>query len=289
MDREYKKLKKELGQKLVELSKEAESEENLYQAKELIKQGAEVNFNRCRPMFFACKGYNFSLIRYFIGVGALAEPLSRNYLSGMCQRGAFDEEKEQKFFELIDLAILKTGFSKEYILHYFKTMLLEGNVEKAKTIGDKYGVSLRQMLEDVPLHIIIECLELKREESLELINLYQNRMQEAFDASIAGGRDKAIEYIYARGFDLIPDRDSILKAIMNGYMSTIHLLNIKGVDMRGDWCLVTAARVFSLRPEPLKFLLDKYVKDISEAGMQALKALSEQENNEALKEFLLTR
>jgi|GEM_PF-1343487 len=288
MDREYKKLKKELGQRLVELCKELESEDSLNLAKELIKQGAEVNFNRSGPMRFATKNYNFGLIKHFISIGALSEPLSRSYLSGMCQRGAFDEDKENGFFEIIDFAIASTGFSKEYILPYFKAMLLEGCVEKAKKVGERYNVPLKEMLEGVQLNVVIECLEMGREESLELINLYQDRTQEAFDAAVAGGREKAVEYLYQNGggADLVPDRDSVLKAIMNGYIGMLRLLDEWGVDMRGDWCLVTAARVFMLRREPLKFLLERYKDCISEEGMEALGKLCEQENNEALREYL---
>jgi len=288
MDREYKKLVKELGQRLVEVSKETESEDSVALAQDLIRQGAEVNFSRSSPMRFATKNYNFPLIRYFINIGALAEPLSRTYIAGMCQQGAFDEEVEAKFFEALNHAISKTGFTKDYIEPYFKVMLLAGCVDKAKSIGEKYNVSLKTLLANVPLNVVIECLELKRDISLELINLYEDRRQDAFDAAVAGGREKALEYLYERniGFVLEPNRDSVLKAIMNGYMGVLHMLDAKGVDMRGDWCLVTAARVFNLRPEPLKFLLKRYRNDISEAGMDALKKVCEQENNEALRDFL---
>jgi len=283
---DIKKRKKLMGERLVELCKET-SEEALLDCRRLLEDGADENYGRSKPMFFAVKNYNFELIKLLIDFDALDAVMSKTHLAGMCQKGAFDKEKEEHFFECIDYAIARTGFCQDYILPYFNTMMLAGFPDKAVNAVTRYKVPLRIALKSIPVHMIVEMLEGRKEESIALINDYDDRLPEALNAAVAGGRDRAIEYIIEiSGSECSPSQDSILKAVTNNCVSTLMILDRHGVDMRGDWCLVSAARVFAYRPEALKFLLGRYNNDISTEGIAALTELAQKENRAGLSEYL---
>jgi len=281
---DIKKRKKMMGDEFVELCKQT-SADALNECRRLLSEGADENHSRSKPMFWAVKNYNFDLIKLLIDFDALSAPMSKAHLAGLCQKGAFDEEKQELFFECLDYGIARTGFTQDYILPYFNTMMLAGHPDKAINAITRYKVPLRIALKGIPVHMIVEMLEGRKEESIALINDYDDRLPEALNAAVAGGRDKAIEYI-SEISDCSPSQDSILKAVTNNCVSTLRILDRNGVDMRGDWCLVSAARVFAYRPDALKFLLERYNSDISADGIAALVDLADKENIAGLSEYL---
>ncbi|MCL2822052.1 MAG: hypothetical protein FWD86_02505 [Firmicutes bacterium] len=275
--------------KPAQIGQNADTAQNiLKEAAHLLNLGADPNHARSRPMFFAVKNRNFDLIRLLIDHNALSMPLSKNYLSALCERGGFDDQTAFKFFELIDYSIKKTGFCKDYITPFINTMLLAGRPSKVVETAKKYSVNLSSLIAQIPSFVVIEILEQEHHNSFDLILQHHDCLQQTIDAAVSGGRERAVNYIFENfdPMDFEISDEALLKAAIGNNIYLLKLLCENGINLCKEGVFIAAARVFSFRDRPLRFLMDTYKSNITTDLILTLKKIALKENDTALIDYL---
>lgn len=253
----YKQMTDALGEQLLFCAKQKKDKPaHLKKAEEILESGADVNYKKSRAIYFAVKNYNFAFIKLLIRYGALESDLSRKYIAAMCEKGGFNDKREDAFFEILDIAAAKTGFDAEYLAPYINMTLVAGRVDKLCRAAEKYSLSLPRAMSLVRLMIIFEAVNLNRHDSLKLIDVYIDWTEGAVDIAAATGQDNVLDYILSHNGKLTPSKESIARAISAGHASILKVLSRYEIDVNDEFFVKTACRAFGRFPEPLKFLTE---------------------------------
>ncbi|MCL2675668.1 MAG: hypothetical protein FWE84_03650, partial [Firmicutes bacterium] len=203
----YKQMTDNLSEQLLFCAKQkGERPVHLKKAEDLLESGADVNYKNSRPLYFAAKNYNFPFIRLLIRYGALESDLSRKYLAAICEKGAFNDKREEAFFELVELATSKTGFDMGYLAPYINMTFVSGRIDKLCAAAERFAITLPQAMSNVKLMIIFEAINLNRRESLKLIDSYTDWTRGAIDLAAATGQDKVVDYILRHDQKIAPSQ-----------------------------------------------------------------------------------
>lgn len=288
MDRAEKLRRDALGRELAELCKERDRKGVAPErAESLIYQGADVNFKASKPIYNAVKAYNFALIKKLIDFGALDSATSRAYLAAMCERGGFNEKREQAFFDCIDYAIAKTGFDMAYLTAYINTMLLGGKLNKVLTKLSRYGISVKTAADNVYLRVIFELIEKDLARELKFVEDYREWMDaQALSIAVAGGETKVAAYILFSRADLSPTRESVARAVFKGHIDVLEVLTENGFSLKDELYLKNACKAFPTNPESLEFLFKNGYTFIDEYDGKSIYRNAVEENNLPLVNFL---
>lgn len=206
----------------------------LNKIEQLLLSGAEAVYCNGKPLYNATRKLNFKTVYKLIEYGALQEPNAKNYIASICDYRNFSKN-EEKFFNLIDFCIEKTGFDIAYFIPYINTMFLHGQPQKTNILISKYGLKPKQIIDEVYERVIFEIINNGHENTLAYIERYREWInQSCFDTAISGGETKVLKYILSKDMGFVPQESSICKAIYDGYTDVLDTLKEHGYALKKE-------------------------------------------------------
>ncbi|MDR2202011.1 MAG: ankyrin repeat domain-containing protein [Clostridiales bacterium] len=257
-----------------------------------LQNGADINYNNSRPLYFAAKTQKFELIKYLLSEGAGEPPFALTCISAMCDFKGFGEESEPRFFELLELLLPKTDEPIKLFTPYINAMAVDGRIDKLNALGVRFGISEGEIADAVYIRIIFEIILKNCDAMLEFIERHKNWMtQSAFDLCVSTGEWMVLEHIISRSELRTPGIDAVGQAVYEGYFEVLDILTGTGYDFLNKPLLLEKAcrAAYSKGTRSLEYLLRRgYTLNDGYNG----KSIAEHavaDSNTPLREFLQKR
>lgn len=202
-------------------------EPNFDTLRTLCVNGADVCYRHAAALHWAVKLNRFSLVSFLVDNGVLAEPVSRSIIANMCNNKGFNEECEDKFFEVIDNVRRVSGDANtDIFIPYINSMAVQGRLDKLRALMKRYYLTEAEVAKSVYIRIIFEIILNAHDEMLEFINGHvQWQDQTALDLAVSGGDWVVLEYlIHAGKVKIEPSEKAVSQAIFTGSAEVLDML-----------------------------------------------------------------
>lgn len=229
-NRLVKDRQKALGELLVSECRSAEPVIAALSA--MVENGADVCYGNSKPLYWAAKNLNFSVVKFLIEHGALAHPASINYVADMCEKKGFGEKHEDDFFALLDVCRKKAGADYMTLFTpYINGMAVAGRADKLKMLMNRYYLTEAEVAGCIYTRIIFEVVLQCHDEVLGLINRHVKwQTAENFNLAVRTGDWVVLEYMLGHGSLYPPEESAVCAAIMGGFFEVLDLLCANGFD-----------------------------------------------------------
>jgi hypothetical protein len=255
----------------------------------VLQNGADIDYNNSRPLYWAAKQHKFELVKFLLNRGASAKDIALTYISTMCDFKGFTEAMEPQFFEILDVAHSKTGGYMTLFTPYINSMAVAGRTDKLRALMSRYYLTEREVAEAVYIRIIFEIIMKNCDEMLEFIEKHKSWMsQSSFDLCVSTGEWIVLEHFITNSDFRTPSVAAVGQAVYEGYFEVLDILDKTGYSFAHKPLLLEKAcrAAYSKGTKSLEYLLkrgyslrDRYNgKTISEHALE--------DNNAPLCEFL---